>query len=125
MRVELPRVNVPLTHLMVQLYLPAEGSYKTGVLGGLSFEGPLHKVEAFSRVSSAGPLPSEQMQPDVQTQALQEQFAKRVEEEAVAEGVTPIRVELPIRGQVFRFEKILVLDEPLWVAFSYSGWEKD
>jgi len=125
MRVDLPRVDVPLTHLMVQLYLPAEGSYKKGILGGLSFEGPLRKVEEFSRISSAGPPPAEQVQADVQAQALQEQFTQRVEGEAVAAGVTPIRVQLPIRGQMFRFEKILVLDEPLWIAFSYSGWEKD
>ena len=41
----------------------------------------------------------------------------------MAAGVTPIRVQLPLRGQAFKFEKILVLDEALWIAFRYAGWE--
>ena len=125
MRIDLPLVGVPLTHLMVQLYLPAEGSYKAGVLGGLSFEGSLRTVEEFSRISSAAPPPEEQVRPEVQARALQKEYTQRVEAEAVAAGVSPIRVQLPIRGKMFHFEKILVLDEPLWVKFRYSGWEKD
>jgi len=122
MQVTLPRVNVPLTHLMVQLYLPAEGGYTTGLLGKLSFEGPLRLVKEFSRIASAGAAPPELAQPDAQAQALQQEYQARVEAEAVAAGVTPIRVELPTRGQLFRFEKILVLDEPLWVSFRYDDW---
>ena len=123
MHVTLPRVNVPLTHLMVQLYLPAEGSYTTGIMGKLSFSSPLRMVKQFSKIGSAGETPEQQLQPDVQARALQQQFAARVEAEAVAAGVTPIRVQLPLRGQAFKFEKILVLDEALWIAFRYAGWE--
>ena len=50
---------------------------------------------------------------------------QRIEKEAVAAGVTPIRVELPVRGELFRLEKILVLEEPLWISFRYSGWKTD
>ena len=125
MRIELPQASEPVTHFMVQLYLPAEGSYTTGLLGSWSFEGPLRLVERFTSIVSAPPPPAEQVQAEVQAKQLQEQFTRRVEAEAAAAGVTPIRVRLPIRGKSFRFEKILVLDEPLWIAFQYSGWEKD
>ena len=63
--------------------------------------------------------------PEAQARQLQETFNRRVAAEAAAGGVTPIRVNLPIRGQLYRFEKILVLGEPLYIEFSYSGWEKD
>ena len=32
---------------------------------------------------------------------------------------------LPVRGKMFRFEKILVFDEALLISFRYSGCEKD
>ena len=125
MLIELPLASEPVTHMMVQLNLPAEGSYKAGLLRGLSFEGPLRPVESFSQIASAPRPPSEQVAADVQAKQLQEQYTKRVEADAVAAGVAPIRVRLPIRGKRFRFEKILVLDEPLWISFHYSGWEAD
>jgi hypothetical protein len=33
-------------------------------------------------------------------------------------------VNLPIDGQLLRLEKILVLDEPLFIDVHYSGWER-
>ena len=36
----------------------------------------------------------------------------------------PIRVNLPIDGQLFQLEKILVLDEPLFINVGYGGWKK-
>ena len=41
-----------------------------------------------------------------------------------AAGATPIRVNLPLDGQLFRLEKVLVLGEPLSIDVQYSGWEK-
>jgi len=122
MKVELPRLSEPITHLMVQLYLPAEGSYRKGLLQGVGFEGPLRWVEQFSHIASAPP-PAAQLAADAQAKQLQEEVTRRMEAAAVAAGVTPIRVDLPIRGRLFRFEKILVFDEALWIGFHYSGWE--
>lgn len=125
MRIGLPQASEPITHLMVQLYLPAEGDYTKALRRRPNLEGPLRLVEKFSSVRSAPQAPREQVAPEVQAKQLQQQFTKRVEQEAVAAGVSPIHVELPIRGKLFRLEKILVIDEPVWISFSYSGWERD
>ncbi len=125
MRIDLPQADVPLTHMMVHLYLPAEGSYKKGILAGTDFEGPLHWVEKFTAMRSVPSPRPDQVQPDVQAQELQQQFRQRMDDAARVKGVTPIHVDLPVRGKLFRFEKILVLDEPLWIGFRYSGWEED
>ena len=120
MTIALPRAGDPVTHLMVQLYLPAEGKYRDK-----DFEGPLRLVKEFSQIASAPRPPQEQVEASQQATQLQQQFDQRLEKEAVAAGVTPIRVELPVRGKLFRFENILVLDEELSITFKYSGWEKD
>ena len=128
MAIGLPRVNQPVTHLMVQLYLPKKGGYRKGVLGGFewSFEGPLRRVEKFTHLSSAPMPPRVQLRPEAQAKQLQKQFDRRVEAAAVAAGVTPIRVNLPIRGEIFRFEKILVMEgDDLYIKFQYSNWEED
>jgi len=127
MRVDLPTVDEPVTHLMAQLYLPAEGGYKTGLLGagGLSFAGPLRRVEAFSSISSAPTPPQPQLDAAAQAGQMQQQMTQRLEEDARAAGVTPIRVQLPVRGSLFRFEKILVFKEELWISFDYSGWSRN
>ena len=125
MRIDLPAAGQPVTHLMAQLYLPAEGSYKTGLWGKLSFEGPLRRVDAFSHIASAPRPPQPQVDAANQAEQLQRAAVRRQEAKAVAAGVTPIRVRLPVRGQLFRFEKILVIDEPLHIDFQYSGWDKE
>ena len=125
MRIDLPRSAEPMTHLMVQLYLPAEGNYRRGLLREMSFEGPLRLVERYSVVRGAPRPVRAEVKPEVQAMQLQKQYRRRIEVGAVAAGVTPIHVRLPIRGQRFQFEKILVLDEPLWISFEYSGWEED
>jgi hypothetical protein len=43
---------------------------------------------------------------------------------ALGQGVEPVRVELPLTGQVHAYEKMLVLDEPLWVSFGYKRHER-
>ena len=46
--------------------------------------------------------------------------ADKIEEQAVG-ILEPVRVELPLSGQVHAYEKMLVLDEPLWVSFGLSS----
>ena len=52
---------------------------------------------------------------------VQQQARNQFEGEAVAAGVQPVRVTLPLDGKAYYFEKLLVLDEPLTVAFDYKG----
>ena len=56
------------------------------------------------------------------------QFSQRVQDiqtgkVASAQGVLPIRVQIPTTGQLYRFAKTIVSDEPLDLSFGYiSGW---
>ena len=125
MQVDLPTTDQPVTQVMVQLFLPAEGSYKTGMFGGLSFEGPLHLVEQFTALATTAAAGAPRVDAAVQVADLQREAVQRAEQQERETGVEPIRVRLPIRGKVFRFEKILSIDEKLWVKFRYSGWEHE
>jgi hypothetical protein len=40
-------------------------------------------------------------------------------EQAKARGVLPVRVEIPIAGQISRFEKLLVVDEAVEMTLTY------
>ena len=112
LKIELPAVDVPITHMMWDLYLPAEGKYDKK-----SFSGPMKLVDQYLDIKTGKPV----LETAQQAQVLQQQVVQRVEEEAKAAGVTPIRVELPLNGQVFHLEKILVLQEPLWVELDYTN----
>jgi hypothetical protein len=112
LRVELPAVDAPITHMMWDLYLPAEGKYDKR-----SFSGTLKLVDQYLDVKTGKPVPGAAEQ----AQLLQQKVTQRIEEEAKAGGVAPIRVELPLNGQVFHLEKILVLQEPLWIELDYSN----
>jgi hypothetical protein len=122
LHIELPRASEPATHLMVNLYLPKEGKYTKGWGNEPAIEGPLTVVREFRRLTGA------MDQPPVDAQAtanvLQQAAQAQVEAATTAAGATPIRVNLPLDGQLFRLEKILVLDEPLFIDVQYSGWEK-
>ena len=40
-------------------------------------------------------------------------------EEATAQGVLPVRIELPVAGELFRFEKLLLVDEAPKIKLAY------
>jgi len=123
LRVELPTVDAPAMHVMFSYYLPAEGKYTVG-WGRSGFSGPLRIVEEFTSLA-AGQGP-QVVAVDAQAQAVQmeEQMQTRVDQQARAAGATPIRVRLPINGQLFKLEKILALpQDALWFEVSYRGWE--
>jgi hypothetical protein len=111
--------------VMFEYYLPAKGDYtvSVGLFGSeLAFSGPLRVVDAFTTLS--GPTPA--IKVDVAQQALQmeQQFNARVDADARTTGATPIRVQLPINGRLFRLEKILALpQDKLWFEVKYKGWE--
>ena len=121
--VKLPATDEAVTHMTLKLYLPAEGDYSSGLFGDDEFEGTLRQVKEFTKLRSAGRgRPSDA---HANNALLQEQFSQRAQKKASDAGVEPIRVKLPLRGKVFNFEKILVLDKDLSVKFDYSGWNED
>ena len=122
LHVELPRASEPVTHLMVNLYLPKEGKYTKGWSGDPAIEGSLNVVKEFSKLTGA----PEAAPVDAQgaAVALQQMAQQQAAAMVTAAGATPIRVNLPLDGQLFRLEKVLVLGEPLSINVQYSGWEK-
>jgi hypothetical protein len=122
LHIELPRASEPVTHLMVNLYLPMEGKYLRPWSSEPWIEGPLSVVKAFRQLLAAPDLPPIDAQGAAN--AIQAAAQAQADAAAAAAGATPIRVNLPIDGQLFRLEKILVLDEPLFMDIHYSGWEK-
>jgi hypothetical protein len=125
LHITLPRASEPMTHLMVNLYLPKEGSYMRSAGWGKeepTIEGPLTLVKQFRQLMTATDQP--RIEAQVAAEALQMAAQSKADEATTATGATPIRVNLPIDGQLFRLEKILVLDEPLFVDVQYSGWNK-
>jgi hypothetical protein len=122
LHIELPRASEPVTHLMVNLYLPKEGKYTRPWSSEPWIEGPLTVVKEFRRLTGAPDQPP--MDAQVAVNAIQAAAQAQVDAATAAAGATPIRVNLPIDGQLFRLEKILVLDDPLFIDVHYSGWEK-
>jgi len=123
LRVDLPVCDAPVMHVMYNLYLPAEGKY-TGSWGGSTFSGPLRPVEKFASLSTSAGATVVAARPAKQAAAMQQQFDRRAEVRARKTGQTPIRVRLPIHGNLFKLQKILALPgDKLWFQVDYSGWK--
>ena len=121
LHIALPLAGEPITHLMVNLYLPKEGKYTKGWGNEPAVAGPLTVVKEFRRLIGAVDQPP--MEAEGAAQVLQQAFQAQADARAAAAGATPIRVDLPLDGTLIRLEKILVLDEPLYIDVQYSGWE--
>ena len=120
--VTLPRLSVPLMQVMYDYYLPEEGSYVSW--GKPNFSGPLQVVEQFARLSAGRGGEVANRDVAAETQKLNEEFVRRGEAQAQAEGHSPIRVSLPINGKLFKLEKILALpNDELGFTLKYSGWK--
>jgi hypothetical protein len=104
----LPACTEPIMHMMVSLYVPGEGRYS-------EFVGSLRHVEQFTALGGRDmPVPEVA---HIQ-QALQQEVAKPVSAGGAAAGEMDIRI--PASGQVFRLEKILVLNDAQWFGYEYS-----
>jgi len=124
LRVDLPKCDAPIMHVMTSFYLPSEGAYKSWLFGESGFTGPLRIVKDFASMAT-GPT-REVVVVDAAKQAVQleQQAQTRADTQARAAGATPIRVRLPINGRLFRLEKILALPkDELWFEVRYRGWE--
>ncbi len=123
LHVELPTCSVPAIHVMYNLYLPTEGSYTVG-WGGSGISGVLRVVKQFT--SMAAGLGAEVIKRDTAKQVaqMQKQFDQRVDAAAVRTGATPIRVRLPLKGKLFKLEKVLALpQDKLFFDVQYRGWK--
>jgi hypothetical protein len=120
--VSLPRLSVPVMQVMYDYYLPEEGSYESW--SKPNFTGPMQVVKQFAQLSAG--RGGEVIQRDVaaDAQKLNEEFVRRGEAQAQAEGRSPIRVSLPINGKLYKLEKILALpNDDLGFTLKYSGWK--
>jgi len=112
MNVALPVCSEPITHVMYSVYLPENGRYE-------GWGGNMTKVAAFTQIGRApSSAASGVAQGDVDQ--LSKIVQQQVEKEAVAAGVTPIHVQLPIIGRPFLLEKVLVLGDTLSYEYRYQ-----
>ncbi len=116
-RVDLPRCDQPIMHVLCSLYLPEQGRYE-------SFSGPLKHVEQFSDLQERTMPGGRPQVVSAQDEARQlEQAVNQGLRQAAPAGVTPIQVSLPTSGKLLRFQKVLVLEgDELWVELKYSRW---
>ncbi len=123
MHVDLPVCAEPVIHLMYSYYLPAEGKYTVG-WGASGFSGPIRLVPAFTSLSAGAGTEVIRKSAAKQVKQMQAQMDARVDAVAKAAGATPIRVRLPIKGTLFRLEKILALPhDKLWFEVKYRDWQ--
>jgi hypothetical protein len=109
---QLPIADVPTTWVGWTVYAP-EGSK----VSPRAFEGSLRPVSWLSRPAAA----EEMMVVDAAQQVTRSSADNQLATGGMGSGATPVRVELPLEGVAFSFEKLLVLDETLWVGFDYRG----
>ena len=109
-RVDLPTCSEPIMHIMVDLHVPEEGRYR-------EFEGTLREVEHFTALAG---VPLAQRGGEV-AQQLQQVFVQREQAKVTSAGATPIEVQLPVSGEVYHLEKILVVEGEQWFSYEYSG----
>lgn len=110
---ELPRADAPATWVGWTVYAPKEA--KVG--GKKRSDGSLHRVEWHSR-----PPPAAQVyELPMQNMAMEQTAQAMAGAGALDEGAAPVEVTLPVDGVPVYFEKLLALDERLWVSFPYKG----
>jgi len=123
LRVDLPVCGVPVMHVMYSYYVPPEGKYTVG-WGQSGFSGPLQVVKEFTSLATGAGREVVRVDAAKQAVQMQKAFQARVDAQTRAAGGTPIRVRLPVNGQLFQLEKILVLpDDKLYFELRYSGWK--
>ena len=92
--------------------MPSPGRMKSS-----SFEGTLRDVEYLSYPVAAG----EYFEVQTDTANYQQAAGQQIAGGALGSGAEPVQVSLPLDGQPLYFEKLLALDEELWVSFDYKG----
>lgn len=111
MKVELPRVDAPTSVLQWTVYIPS-----TATIIPRTSEGTVRRVDWFS---AAPVLPAEAVVTQQAQNAVRAEVQNQGDNGALGQGVEPVEVQLPLTGNAYYFEKMLVLDEELWVGFDY------
>ena len=105
----LPTSDVPTTSVAWTVYLPRQAKVPEK-----SFDGTMRRVFWFTPIEVDG------VSSEASLQQVRQQAQANMDSGAMGSGVTPVRVNLPIDGQAFYFEKLLVQDDDLNVAFDYK-----
>jgi hypothetical protein len=125
--VNLPRLDVPVMHVMFSYYLPVEGEYRVpaGLFGSKSgFTGTLRIVDNFTSLATGAGGEVIERNAAGQVEQMQQAFETRADTATAAAGGRPIRVRLPLDGKRFRLEKILALPrDKLYFNVQYRNWQ--
>jgi len=120
--------RVPVMHVMVNCYLPAEGKYEKP--GGWftesesGFSGPLRVVDEFTSLATGAGAAVVPTDDAGNAAAMQKAVDRQVDARARTAGAEPIRVKLPINGKRFKLEKILALPgDALGFRVKYTDWK--
>ncbi len=109
---QLPRTDVPTTYVSWTIYAPdgakVDGKHAVGNVRFVPYlSQPLGAMQAMVVDNSVA-------------QTAYDSNAQ-VDAGALGTGAAPVRVALPLEGVAVQFEKLLALDEKLWVGFDYRG----
>ena len=111
-RARLPSADVPTTYVSWSLYAPWDAKIKEKQI-----EGALRPVERLSN-----PIPAaDAYYIEAATPSMQSSANAQVATGGLGQGAAPVPVSLPVEGQSLFFEKLLALDEELWLEFPYRG----
>ena len=109
----LPAADAPTTYVAWTVYAPSEAKIRRRKIT----DGSLRYVNSLSR-----PLPAAQVYEVQNDNANVQQAAQALDRTGgLGQGAAPVEVSLPVDGQPLFFEKLLALDEELWVSFDYQG----
>jgi hypothetical protein len=109
---DLPIADAPTTYVGWTVYVPAEAKVKDK-----KREGSLRRVPYLS--SPLGAI--EQFEVTAERAQTEYGALSQANAGSLGSGAAPVKVSLPLEGQAFAWEKLLALDERLWVAFDYKG----
>lgn len=108
---ELPRPDVPSTVVSWSVYVPSDGRVPKR-----SVEGELRKVHWVRDHATTEYIEVGNEQQQMQRGAVADAAAG-----GLGNAAAPVKVELPLDGTAYNFEKLLALDERLWVGFDIRG----
>lgn len=111
-RAELPHTDVPTTWVGWTVYVPDDTKTPKN-----SFDGNMAHVESLDAPQSSLTL--------MQDRAYQGQAELAAEAQVkrggLDSGAAPVQVNVPLEGRPMSFEKLLALDETLWISFDLKG----
>ncbi len=119
----LPKADIPTGHLSWAVFLPTHLRVvdSTGNMKEVrSFTLPFRHFgdAAYARLAQAAEALAEKVEQIEALEALQKEIAQ-LADEAKAQGVLPVRVEIPFTGSIYRYEKFLVVNETPHITLSY------